>query len=290
MLSTPDDSKMTNCFELCFQQQPAPLQQGMHKKASKSDEKKHLKAEQKLWTQDLAAARKGGDAAASFRVARWISSSEGAGCPPHFMPEDVRTAELEAWLRKAAGLGHAEAQFRLGHLLGSHDPEVAIAWWRKAASQGNGDGLYMLGEAYRRGQGVEQNFAEAAKFFGQVMDTGEKRVATSATLKLKATLHLADMKNGGCNGVEQNRAEALRLYVLCTTAVFSGNDIYGDERTHEKMKQFGDTHYKIARCYTDGVGVERHSAKANEHFLMAANAGHAPAMVGRCRLTLRSRS
>ena len=63
----------------------------MHKKASKSDEKKRLKltlkAEQKLWTQDLAAARKGGDAAACFRVAKWLSS-EGAGCPPHFMPDE----------------------------------------------------------------------------------------------------------------------------------------------------------------------------------------------------------
>ena len=251
------------------------------KKANKSDEKKQQKAEQKLWTQDLAAARKGGDAAACFRVATSLSS--GAGCPPHFMPEDVRGAELSSWLRKAANLGSAKAQVQLGNLQSS--PEAAVAWYRKAALQGNGDGQYHLGEAYVAGDGVGQNFAEAAKCFRQVVDTGEDNNKCYAAFTMRATLQLAAMYKAG-EGVEQDHAEAFRLYESFTTVDFEAANISGDERTLLK-KQIGNVHYIIACGYYNGqlIGAERNSVKEHEHFLKAANLGHASAMVGQCRLT-----
>ena len=157
------------------------------KKANKSDEKKLLKTAQKRYVQDLAAARKGGDAAACFQVVTWLSS--GAGCSPHFLPEDVRKAELDKWLRKGANLGNADAQVMLGNLQSS--AEAAIPWYRKAASQGHGEGLCILANAYFTGNGVERNFAEAAKCFRQVLDTGDNKCCDAATMR--ATLALAEM-------------------------------------------------------------------------------------------------
>ena len=223
----------------------------MPTKATKSDEKKQQKVAQKLYVQSLAAARKG-DPEACFRVARCLE--DGVGCPTG-LPQDVRGAEFASWLRKAADLGHADAQVRLGdETLQSH-PEVAIAWYRKAASQGHVAGLYNLGDAYLVGYGVEQNFAEAAKHFRRVLHTD----ADDKKTMMMATFQLANLYERG-EGVEQDHAEASRLYVMYTTAPAGA---VTEALSDEYPSWLGKAHLAIAQCYA-GVGAELNAVKGFE--------------------------
>jgi TPR repeat protein len=70
------------------------------------------------------------------------------------------------WYRKAAELGHAPAQTRLGYLLDKSEAnEEAAEWYRKAADQGYGPGVHGLAELYAIGEGVPQDDARALEMF-----------------------------------------------------------------------------------------------------------------------------
>jgi len=80
-------------------------------------------------------------------------------------------------LRKAAEQGNASAQFNLGaaYYNGDGVPQdyaQAAAWYRKAAEQGNSEAQYYLGVAYDTGQGVQQDDAQSAVWFRMAADQG----------------------------------------------------------------------------------------------------------------------
>jgi hypothetical protein len=73
------------------------------------------------------------------------------------------------WLLKAAEMGHAGAQAKLGFLYTdgkavARDHSQAFEWFSKAAKGGNVDGLYNLGIFYLYGWGVEQDTTMAAQY------------------------------------------------------------------------------------------------------------------------------
>ena len=70
------------------------------------------------------------------------------------------------WLRKAAELGDAEAQNRLGYCYDNgngvvRNVETAIRWFMKAADQGQAKAEYNLGLHYYKGNGVEKDERKA---------------------------------------------------------------------------------------------------------------------------------
>ena len=72
--------------------------------------------------------------------------------------------------RKAAREGHAAAQFNLGTMYArgegvKQNYDEAAKWWRKAANQGHGQAQFNLGFMYFKGYGGVQNKEEAAKWF-----------------------------------------------------------------------------------------------------------------------------
>lgn len=73
-----------------------------------------------------------------------------------------RTRAL-AWLRKAAALGHGEAQYRLAAVYerGAYgvprDAIRAAAWLERSAQQGFAEAQYALGMRYAEGRGVPRN-------------------------------------------------------------------------------------------------------------------------------------
>jgi TPR repeat protein len=70
-------------------------------------------------------------------------------------------AALALWQR-AAALGYAPAQARLGDILDkSEEDEEAVLWYRKAAAQDNAAGEYGLGQMYAKGEGVPKDQAQA---------------------------------------------------------------------------------------------------------------------------------
>src|SRR5208283_2142309 len=70
-----------------------------------------------------------------------------------------------------------KANFWLGNMyrMGQSVPQnytAAIKWYRKAADQGHADAQFELGRIYRKGAGVPQDYAETVRWFRMAADQG----------------------------------------------------------------------------------------------------------------------
>jgi uncharacterized membrane protein YhaH (DUF805 family) len=84
-------------------------------------------------------------------------------------------SRLEAmrWMRKAADLGLAEAQYNVGVMHEEQNNHVeAVTWYRKAAEQGFANGQFALGGAYTNGKGVDLDYPEARKWLLKAAEQG----------------------------------------------------------------------------------------------------------------------
>lgn len=107
---------------------------------------------------------------AVFAGQGFFSAVEAEGAPQKNEPVSV--------LRKKAENGDAEAQLSLGvsYDKGEGVPQnyaEAAKWYRKAAEQGHVIAQYNLGDMYYEGAGVPRNYAEAAKWFRRAADQGD---------------------------------------------------------------------------------------------------------------------
>lgn len=108
------------------------------------------------------------DAAAIF--ARALACYAGSG----FLQDKRMAAD---GFRKAAELGHADAQYRLGRMYAEgdglpRDMAQAAHWFRKAAEQGETDAQYRLGLMYAEGDGLPQDTAQALEWLRKAGDGG----------------------------------------------------------------------------------------------------------------------
>ena len=138
------------------------------------------------------------------------------------VPQNVE--EAEQWFRRAAAAGHAEAQQNLERLLASieaaaeaatpaddlqkglaayeaGDYETALAILTPLAWAGNADAQNTLGWMYDYGHGVEENDAEAVKWYRPAAEQGNAI----------AQNNLGKMYEHGI-GVSQNDEEAIKWY------------------------------------------------------------------------------
>ena len=81
------------------------------------------------------------------------------------------------WYSKAAGQGHADAQYNLGLCYRNgrgvqKDDADAVKWYRKAAEQGQADAQNNLGVCYQDGTGVTQSMAEAIQWYTKAAEQG----------------------------------------------------------------------------------------------------------------------
>ncbi|MDE6514315.1 MAG: caspase family protein, partial [Muribaculaceae bacterium] len=93
----------------------------------------------------------------------------------YYNKEDYHQALV--WLRKAAELGHSDAQNHLGYMydygLGVDKNYVeAVRWYRKSAEQGNSYAQRNLGYMYCDGLGVEKSYTEAVKWYKMAAEQG----------------------------------------------------------------------------------------------------------------------
>jgi TPR repeat protein len=98
---------------------------------------------------------------------------------------DVATA-LELW-RPLAFAGDPRAEAAMGNLFATgegvpQDYEEAAKWLRAAADDGNVDGLRSLGHMYRLGQGVEKDEERAANLYGYAAWQGDPEAQNSLGL------------------------------------------------------------------------------------------------------------
>jgi TPR repeat protein len=87
-------------------------------------------------------------------------------------------ADVVAELQKAADQGHALSQTNLGNCYRSghgvpQDYKQAVFWFQKAADQGDAFAQTNLGNCYRSGHGVPQDHKQAVVWFQKAADQGD---------------------------------------------------------------------------------------------------------------------
>jgi len=109
-------------------------------------------------------------------------------------------------IRAKAERGDAEAKWKLGTIYAKgqgvkQDYAEAAKWYRQAADQENAGAQAALGELYEAGQGVPRDEAEAAKWYRRAADQGHAPAQYSL-----AVLYVMG------KGVPQDNNEALKWY------------------------------------------------------------------------------
>ena len=85
--------------------------------------------------------------------------------------------QLGLSLRERAEQGDADAEFDLGLMYSKgegvpQDYKEAARWFRAAAEQGDANAQHFLGLSYNRGEGVPQDFSEAVRWFRAAAEQG----------------------------------------------------------------------------------------------------------------------
>jgi TPR repeat protein len=166
-----------------------------------------------------------GDAQSQYHLGYMYAEGKG-------VDEEKWLAELDAerWYKKAAEQGYANASFDLGNLYErkanehgyemSHDYGIAYdsgseeqdyraqaSWWyRRAAEQGYAPAQEGLGADYESGNGVRQNDAEAARWYGEALRGYRKAAEQGDT---SAQIALGHMYAEG-KGTPRDETEALK--------------------------------------------------------------------------------
>lgn len=152
-------------------------------------------------------------------------------------------------LRISAEHGDAKAEFRLGSMFYhgqgvQQDYREAMRWYRKAADQGDTKAQYDIGYMYDLGQGVPQDYSEALRWYHKAADQGDANAQCS----------LGSMYYDG-RGIQQDRAVAVNWY---RQAANSG---------------LARAQYGLGYMYYHGQGVPEDRAEADLLYHKAADQG-----------------
>lgn len=154
----------------------------------------------------------------------------------------------------AAVKGDPNAQFKLGlaYATGQGVPQnyaEAAVWFQKAAEQGDAMVQYQVGIFYEKGRGVAQDFSQAAEWFRRAAEQGLPNAACKLAVLLEQGL-----------GVAQDHAAAFKYY-----KVGAGRDL-------------PEAQFRMGSMFLEGLGTTRDPVQA-QHWLEKAAAGkHVEAM------------
>ena len=105
-------------------------------------------------------------------------------CHLHGVQQDKSAKLAASWLSKAATAGHVAAQYHLGLLwlegkgVTRQDETEASKWLSKAAAENHPEALFNMGVLCLNGTGMPQSGKEAANYFRQAAQLGNKEVCT----------------------------------------------------------------------------------------------------------------
>jgi TPR repeat protein len=203
-----------------------------------------------IWWRGRPALKRGAGAADPAEIGRGSNSLPGfellePEVPDGFIPDDL------AGLLARAEKGDAEAQLLLAgrYYFGDgvrQDYAEAARWLRKAAERGNPIAQNNLGVCYEKGEGVAKDSAEAVKWYRKAADQGDATAQNN--------LGVFYLKG---EGVAKDSAEAVKWY--------------------RKAADQGDAtaQYNLGGCYDKGEGVPKDSAEAVKWYRKAADQGYA---------------
>ncbi len=191
------------------------------------------------------------------------------------------------WYQRAAAQGFAEAQVRLGIMIGESKGVLwasqngAVQWFRLAAKQGHAEGQAHLAEMYECGRGVKEDPAEAAKWYRLAAGQGHPSAQNSLGIALDNGDGVSEDNYGAVKWFSKaaDRGYIPALYNL-GIMYEKGQGVAPDAvKAHEwymKAADLGYAHaqFKVAFYFDDGIGVEKDDAKAREWYRKAAEQGH----------------
>jgi localization factor PodJL len=162
---------------------------------------------------------------------------------------DKLPVSLSSSLRAAAGRGDAPAQYEIALRFAEGDGVAqnfteAAQWFERAAKQGLVPAQFRLGGLYEKGLGVKKNLDTARRYY----------VAAGEAGNAKALHNLAVLYAEGIDG-KPDYATAAKWF--------------------RKAADYGiaDSQYNLAILYARGIGVEQNPAEAYKWFALAAQDG-----------------
>ena len=157
------------------------------------------------------------------------------------LPDDVGA------LTQLVEKGNVEAMYKLGNLYYegegvNQNYEEAVKYFRMAANKGDADALDMLGDCYKNGEGVPQNYEEAVKYY-----------KLAAEKKNKYSLNSLGLCYLNGTGVSKNYEEAKKYFKLA-----------GENGNSSGYNNLGNSYY-------DGNGVPQNYEEAVKYYKLAAD-------------------
>ena len=184
-----------------------------------------------------------------------IPAPQVAAAPEAFEmpPESLGPIEL----RQAAVDGDARAQFEIGAIYSEgraveQDYAQAAKWYERAAAQGFVPAQYRIGNLYEAGQGVEQDFEVARLWYQRGAEAGHRM----------AMHNLAALYAGGQLGEQQFEAAA-------------------EWFAQAASRGMTDSQFNLGMLYARGLGVEQDFEQSYKWFSLAALNGDADAAKAR---------
>ena len=196
--------------------------------------------------------------------------------------EDIPTNYVEAqkYLTKAAEMGLPHAMYGLANLHDfKGDKKQAFKWYLKAAENGLIDAYYYVGNAYKRGEGVQQDSQKALKW-----------LELAAEFQMRdAAWELAEIYQEGLGNVPQNLEKAQAFYLL---AKESGENVERSmqqlqsrlavrddfDALLERAKEGNlEAQKDLAMAYVRGDEIEQNYEEAFKWYKAAAEQGDADA-------------
>ena len=178
-----------------------------------------------------------------------------------------------------AGTGSADELYRKGRMYYygqgvRQDYEEAAKWYRKAAWLGNVDAEYCLGYMYLLGYGVGQDNEEALKWY-RLAAAGGNAMASEKAAGLEAAAREAAARR-------QRTANAQALYQTAEKYYYGRGAKLNYNKAanlYRKAANLGnaDAQCRLGYMYTCGVGVSQDYYKAEKWYMKAAAQGHAEA-------------
>jgi TPR repeat protein len=180
--------------------------------------------------------------------------------------------QAKHWYKKAAELGHAQAQFAFARSVETSEHVQAAIWYEKAAEQGHADAQYALADLQFHGLGVARDALSALTWYAKAATGGNCQALYAIGKLLKSDVDdlayaaieraaVGGQPDAQCamgdrcrqgNGVEQNWFEACRWYQMAA------------ERDNAAAQ------CELAACYAEGKGVRKDRVQAFAWFEKAA--------------------
>ncbi|MCQ2288695.1 MAG: sel1 repeat family protein [Muribaculaceae bacterium] len=167
--------------------------------------------------------------------------------------ESVETEQQIMTLKNAAVAGNKKAQNLLARHYTENKPVnyvEAVKWNTLVAEQGDVEAMKFLAACYEKGMGVARDGVEALKWYKKAAIIGDNR----------SCMIVAKCYEEGINGCPKNPNEAFKWYLAAEyfPDVFSRmNNIWDGD-----LELYAETQRNIARCYLNGIGVEKNYEKA----------------------------